>query len=68
MPETTPEDQLIILCEFLAGNKAHTTSSSIMSLSKFLESVSKLLMSECKVTSELYHSYITVALLTHFYQ
>ena len=26
---TTPEDHLIILCVFLEGNKAHTTSSSI---------------------------------------
>ena len=29
MSETTPEDHLIILCEFPAGNKAHATSSSI---------------------------------------
>ena len=29
MSETTPEDHLIILCEFFVGNKAHTTSSSI---------------------------------------
>ena len=27
--KATPEDHLIILCEFLAGNKAHATSSSI---------------------------------------
>ena len=27
--ETTPKDHLIILCEFLTGNKAHATSSSI---------------------------------------
>ena len=29
MSETTPKDHLIILCEFLAGNKTHATSSSI---------------------------------------
>ena len=29
MSETTPEDHLAILCEFLVGNKAHDTSSSI---------------------------------------
>ena len=29
MSETTPEDHLIILYEFLAGNKVHATSSSI---------------------------------------
>ena len=29
MPETTPKDHLIILCEFLVGNKAHAMSSSI---------------------------------------
>ena len=49
MSETT-EDHLIILCEFLTGNKTLPTSSSI----KLLESASKLLMRECKVTSELY--------------
>ena len=50
MSETTPEDHLIILREFLAGNKILATSSS----SKWLESASKLLMREHKVTSELY--------------
>ena len=29
MSETTPEDHLIILREFLAGNESHATSSSI---------------------------------------
>ena len=29
MSETTPKDHLIILCEFLAGNKTLATSSSI---------------------------------------
>ena len=29
MSETTPEDHLIVLREFLTGNKAHATSSSI---------------------------------------
>ena len=29
MSETTPEDYLIILCEFLVDNKVHVTSSSI---------------------------------------
>ena len=29
MLETTPEDHLIILFEFLVGNTAHATSSSI---------------------------------------
>ena len=29
MSETTPKDPLIILCEFLVGNKAHSMSSSV---------------------------------------
>ena len=29
MSETTPEDYLIILCEFLVDNKVHAMSSSI---------------------------------------
>ena len=53
LQETTPEDHLIILCEFLGNNKAHATSSSILvPVSKLIESVSKLLTSECKVTSD----------------
>ena len=53
MSETTPKDLLIILCEFLAGNKAHH-EQLYMSSSKLLESVSKLFASECKFTSDLY--------------
>ena len=34
--KTTPEDQLIILSEFLMGNEAHTMSSSIQVQMNFL--------------------------------
>ena len=54
MSETTPKDHLIVLHEFLVGNKAHAMSSSIQ---KLFESVSKLLINECKVTSEMYYIY-----------
>ena len=57
MSETTPKDHLIILRELLAGNKTLARSSSTSS-SKWLESASKLLSRECKVTSELYCIYI----------
>ena len=53
--ETTPKDHLIVLHEFLLGNKAHTMSSSIR---KLFDSMSKLFTSQCKVTSELYYVYM----------
>ena len=55
MSKATPKDHLIILHEFLMGNKAHTTFYT--SVSKLLESTSKLLTSEYKVISDLHHSY-----------
>ena len=61
MSETTPEDHLIILCEFLAGNKAHATSSSIrVRVNCRKVRVCKLLVSECTVTSELYRRYTII--------
>ena len=56
MSETTPEDHLIILCEFLVGNKAYTTSIFIqVQVNCRKVRVRKLLVSECTVTSKLYH-------------
>ena len=55
MSKTTPKDHLIVLREFPMDNKAHAMSSSILSASKLFNNVSKLLASEYKVTSELYH-------------
>ena len=47
MSETTPKDHLIILREFLTGNKAHATSSSIQARVNCSQA-------SVKVTSELY--------------
>ena len=59
MSETTAEDHLIILRELLAVKKTLATSSSIRAQvngsRKWLESASKLLACERKVTFELYH-------------
>ena len=61
MSETTPKDHLIILHEFLAGNKILATSSSTRARINLLESVSKLLVRKRKVTSELYRIISTMA-------